>query len=227
MNMNNKKTHNFASIFELEMNENISEKKNLNQEDELPTIYFEVNSVDYWNRHRIEGYGSYNIDINKHINDQDICIPIWRPIGTIREEMTRFFIGGGKRLKDKKLITIPQTNCFNSRVNWNTIQMGNIHLSINIVTIYNQNHIQKTQLIYNEMSQQNKIKDESQHKIQNKSKRRHTHKHKKRKSKLSKLITLEDQDMSDVDNKELNHHQHHKRKSKRKSKLLQKVHLSD
>ena len=59
MNMNKTKTHNFGTIFELQIIENISEKTEMDNV-KLPTIYFEVNSVDFWDRHRIEGYGALN-----------------------------------------------------------------------------------------------------------------------------------------------------------------------
>jgi len=138
----NTKTYNFASIFELEMIENLSEKC-----DVSPVIYFEANSVDYWNRHRIEGYGMLPLDLHgehRVSQHEEICIPMWRPVGCIKEEMLRFFIGGGKRLKDKKSISVPvDKGNFNARCNWTTIHTGNIYLDLNVISIYNQSYISK------------------------------------------------------------------------------------
>ena len=208
MKTNNTKTHNFGNIFELQITENIS-KRNYESYDKSPKIYFEVNSMDNWNRHRIEGYGIFNINLdenNNNNNNNDICIPIWRPIGSIRDEMTRFFIGGGKRLKDKKLIYVPQIdNKFNSRINWNTVHSGYLHLNINILSINNQT---KTSL-----SQLKILNDDNNNNNKN-------NKRKKRRSKLSKLVTIE-QDESQKNN------DRHQKKRKRKSSLLQKLELSD
>eukprot|EP00483_Globobulimina_turgida_P007610 UN07625 len=199
MKLKNQKIYNFSSIFELEIIETLSQKNDFIS----PTIYFEVNSVDYWNRHRIEGYGSVNIELDAK-NNKEICIPIWRPIGTIRDEMRRFYIGGGIRLKDKKSISIsPTTKFLNARLHWNTIQTGNIYINMNIISTYNQTDIKKHKHINSPINEPQT---------------------RRMKTKLSKLIKM-DQDVSQPNLPKPARPTHHKRK--KTSKLLQKMHLSD
>eukprot|EP01084_Bolivina_argentea_P107965 192977_1 len=205
MKLNNQKIYNFSSVFELEILESLSEKKIF---DVSPKIYFEVNSVDYWNRHRIEGYGSVNIELDNNNYNKQISIPIWRPIGTMKDEIRRFFIGGGMRLKDKKSVSIPANNVFNARLHWNTIQTGNIYMNMSIVSTFNQTdmkkQINKTIIIH---SPQNRD--------------RHGH-NRQRKTKLSKLINVSDDTTKSINPTRPKHH-----KRKKTSKLLQKMHLSD
>jgi len=64
-----------------------------------PTLFFEVYSLDSWQRHRIEGYGFCQLpDV-----PGSTCVEIdtWRPKGdSSKEEMQRFFIGGTPELED-------------------------------------------------------------------------------------------------------------------------------
>ena len=96
-------------------------------------MYFEVNSLDYWDRHRIEGYGYLILPRNP--GSYKLNIETWRPHGTFYEELSRYFIGGGPLLPDKKLVYIKNINelKFNSRVAWNTLPSGNIQIHLEII----------------------------------------------------------------------------------------------
>ncbi|KFV97243.1 Meckel syndrome type 1 protein, partial [Eurypyga helias] len=85
------------------------------QENELkdsfpqwPILYFEVLSLDFWQRHRIEGYGSLELPASPGLHM--LTIPTWRPVklGTVAE-LRRFFIGGSPELEDLTYIRIPST----------------------------------------------------------------------------------------------------------------------
>lgn len=223
MKTNNIKTHNFGNVFELQITQNISKSSYLNENNKLSTIYFEVNSVDNWNRHRIEGYGTFNINLDGHNCDNNninnICVPIWRPIGSIHDEMKRYFIGGGQRLKDKKLISLPKIddnndNKFNSRINWNTVHSGYLHLNINILSINNQNQV---------IHKIDKI-DKGDKELSFKSRPHHDNKRKKRRSKLSKLITIEQVEQNEQTEQTQKVSDRHNKRRK-KSSLLQKLEL--
>ncbi|KFP75612.1 Meckel syndrome type 1 protein, partial [Acanthisitta chloris] len=83
------------------------------QEDEdslpqWPILYFEVLSLDFWQRYRVEGYGSLVLPASPGVHK--LTIPAWRPVelGTVAE-MRRFFIGGSPELEDLTYIRVPST----------------------------------------------------------------------------------------------------------------------
>ncbi|KAM7033344.1 tectonic-like complex member MKS1 isoform 1-T1 [Acridotheres tristis] len=80
-------------------------------EDSLPqwpVLYFEVLSLDFWQRYRVEGYGSLVLPSCPGVHV--LTIPTWRPVdlGTVAE-MRRFFIGGSPELEDLTYIRTPST----------------------------------------------------------------------------------------------------------------------
>ncbi|XP_054065617.1 tectonic-like complex member MKS1 isoform X2 [Rissa tridactyla] len=80
-------------------------------EDSLPqwpVLYFEVLSLDFWQRYRVEGYGSLVLPASPGLHV--LTIPTWRPVelGTVAE-LRRFFIGGSPELEDITYVRIPST----------------------------------------------------------------------------------------------------------------------
>ncbi|XP_067393772.1 tectonic-like complex member MKS1 isoform X2 [Emydura macquarii macquarii] len=73
-----------------------------------PVIYFEVLSLDYWQRYRVEGYGSIVLPATPGFHT--LTAPTWRPIelGTV-SELRRFFIGGSPELEDMTYVRVPGT----------------------------------------------------------------------------------------------------------------------
>ncbi|XP_021271539.1 Meckel syndrome type 1 protein isoform X2 [Numida meleagris] len=71
-----------------------------------PVLYFEVLSLDFWQRYRVEGYGSLVLPASPGLHM--LTIPTWRPVelGTVAE-MRRFFIGGSPELEDMTYARIP------------------------------------------------------------------------------------------------------------------------
>uniref|UniRef100_A0A8B9ZXP1 MKS transition zone complex subunit 1 n=1 Tax=Anas zonorhyncha TaxID=75864 RepID=A0A8B9ZXP1_9AVES len=73
-----------------------------------PVLYFEVLSLDFWQRYRVEGYGSLVLPASPGLHI--LTIPTWRPVelGTVAE-LRRFFIGGSPELEDMTYVRIPAT----------------------------------------------------------------------------------------------------------------------
>uniref|UniRef100_A0A8C5LLK5 MKS transition zone complex subunit 1 n=1 Tax=Leptobrachium leishanense TaxID=445787 RepID=A0A8C5LLK5_9ANUR len=73
-----------------------------------PVLYFEVLSLDLWQRYRVEGYGSVILPDTPGMHT--VTAQTWRPVelGTI-SELRRFFIGGSPELEDMTYIRIPGT----------------------------------------------------------------------------------------------------------------------
>ncbi|XP_071672990.1 tectonic-like complex member MKS1 isoform X2 [Patagioenas fasciata] len=80
-------------------------------EDSLPqwpVLYFEVLSLDFWQRYRVEGYGSLVLPASPGLHV--LTVPTWRPVelGTVAE-LRRFFIGGSPELEDITYVRTPST----------------------------------------------------------------------------------------------------------------------
>ncbi|NXT27594.1 MKS1 protein, partial [Syrrhaptes paradoxus] len=71
-----------------------------------PVLYFEVLSLDFWERYRVEGYGSLVLPAFPGLHV--LTIPTWRPVelGTVAE-LRRFFIGGSPELEDITYVRTP------------------------------------------------------------------------------------------------------------------------
>ncbi|VDP55354.1 unnamed protein product [Schistosoma margrebowiei] len=71
-----------------------------------PTLYFEVQSLDFWTRSRTEGYGF--TELPRIAGTHSISVSCWRPVGdSVVEELRRFFIGGTCQLEDPTFAKIP------------------------------------------------------------------------------------------------------------------------
>ena len=56
----------------------------------------QVNSVDDWGRHRIEGYGWVRIPLEAGYHTLEV--ETWRPRGSLHSEVFSYFLGGSIRL---------------------------------------------------------------------------------------------------------------------------------
>ena len=136
-------------------------KKELKEYDppiSYPIMYFQVNSIDHWNRHRVVGYGYCNIP--NEAGTHTIEVKTWVPIGSISAEMKKYFIGGTPSLKDIKLSGIPLTintlnnvmnqdhtskRSFVNKVGWKSENSGSIFITMNcIYTRHNPIHHKTT-----------------------------------------------------------------------------------
>ncbi|XP_015223357.1 tectonic-like complex member MKS1 isoform X1 [Lepisosteus oculatus] len=73
-----------------------------------PVLYFEVLSLDFWQRYRNEGYGYVVMPATP--GHHTVTCTTWRPVrmGTVAE-LRRFFIGGAPELEDVSYVRVPGT----------------------------------------------------------------------------------------------------------------------
>ncbi|XP_071994173.1 tectonic-like complex member MKS1 isoform X1 [Engystomops pustulosus] len=96
----------FSHPFSFEMF--LSEEVESEDVPQWPVLYFEVLSLDFWQRYRVEGYGSVVLPQTPGLHN--ITAQTWRPVeqGTV-SELRRFFIGGSPELEDVTYVRIPGT----------------------------------------------------------------------------------------------------------------------
>uniref|UniRef100_A0A5K4EE15 Uncharacterized protein n=1 Tax=Schistosoma mansoni TaxID=6183 RepID=A0A5K4EE15_SCHMA len=97
-----------------------------------PTLYFEVQSLDFWTRSRTEGYGF--TELPRTAGAHSIGVSCWRPVGdSVVEELRRFFIGGTCQLEDPTFAKIPGSFESNNLVKYGfrTKSTGKIFLHLN------------------------------------------------------------------------------------------------
>ena len=66
------------------------------EEERWPSLLLQVNSVDSWNRHRIEGYGFITFPAIPGYHD--ITISTWKPLANLYSKIHSFFLGGSVRI---------------------------------------------------------------------------------------------------------------------------------
>jgi len=119
-------TWNFALPFELTLVEMESGASH-------PRLYVCINSVDNWQRHRVEGYT--HIDIPMTAGMYDLNASAWKPSGTIRESMQDFFIGGALQLVNRQHPAPPgsiQSRCL-SYHGFEAHTTGEVRVRLNVV----------------------------------------------------------------------------------------------
>ena len=63
---------------------------------ERPYLLLQVNSIDSWGRHRVEGYGFVHFPSEPGYHK--IEVETWRPRGSLTSEIHSFFLGGSIRI---------------------------------------------------------------------------------------------------------------------------------
>ncbi|KAH8265115.1 hypothetical protein KR026_010565 [Drosophila bipectinata] len=66
------------------------------QPNELMHIYFEVVSIDFWQRERCEGYAHYSCSLISPLTSETVKMQCIRPLGSWLDSLNRYFIGGRK-----------------------------------------------------------------------------------------------------------------------------------
>ena len=61
-----------------------------------PYLLLQVNSIDSWGRHRVEGYGFVRFPSEPGYHK--IEVETWRPRGSLQSEIHSFFLGGSIRI---------------------------------------------------------------------------------------------------------------------------------
>lgn len=57
----------------------------------FPVVYFQVNSIDWWGRHRVVGYGHFTVPDKPGCHE--IVVSTWRPTGSLRAQVSRYNCG--------------------------------------------------------------------------------------------------------------------------------------
>nr|XP_023675277.1 Meckel syndrome type 1 protein [Paramormyrops kingsleyae] len=101
---------------------------------EWPVLYFEVLSLDSWQRHRTEGYGYLVIPASPGCHT--LTCSTWRPLqcGTLAE-LRRFFVGGALELEDLSYVRVPGTFKGDrlSRFGFRTVTTGSVTFTLHCI----------------------------------------------------------------------------------------------
>uniref|UniRef100_A0A0N4ZKS2 B9 domain-containing protein 2 n=1 Tax=Parastrongyloides trichosuri TaxID=131310 RepID=A0A0N4ZKS2_PARTI len=91
-----------------------------------PKIHLEVWHMDSYNRQEIRGYGTTFIPSTpgSHL----IEVSIWKPQGSMKDEIMQKFLGGGIQLKSLSILDNPL-----DLMKLHTISMGIVNLRLNII----------------------------------------------------------------------------------------------
>ncbi|KAL1516569.1 hypothetical protein ABEB36_000469 [Hypothenemus hampei] len=91
-----------------------------------PKIYLEVYHLDWLGRAHLFGYGLVTIPTSPGRHTLD-CYT-WRPLGTLRDRIFQFFLGGGLQIKYPDLIFSPE-----NRYRLSTEAMGVVTLELELI----------------------------------------------------------------------------------------------
>eukprot|EP00916_Digyalum_oweni_P014890 GHVL01024351.1.p2 GENE.GHVL01024351.1~~GHVL01024351.1.p2 ORF type:complete len:130 (-),score=35.59 GHVL01024351.1:620-1009(-) len=88
---------------------NFSIKKLNNYIEDIPILIFQINSIDYWTRQSIIGYGYIKIPIIPGYYKRNI--KLWKPISScIRQKMISYYCGSYLSLHNIKNVIIDDDN---------------------------------------------------------------------------------------------------------------------
>jgi B9 domain-containing protein 2 len=91
-----------------------------------PKINFEVWHLDTFGRAELYGYGVCHVPVTPGYHEVE-CVT-WRPMGTVKDQITSYFVGGGLQLKNPDL-----ANSSSDLYRLKTISMGKVHLRLNVI----------------------------------------------------------------------------------------------
>jgi len=100
---------------------------------QVPILYLQANSLDFWERFRVEGYGYAALPDRG--GSHMVKVSLWRPMGSIFDEMRRFYIGGIPALSSIQHSGLPfdDQRKFVARTNMITIPTGQIIVRFEIL----------------------------------------------------------------------------------------------
>uniref|UniRef100_UPI00358ED7DF tectonic-like complex member MKS1 isoform X2 n=1 Tax=Myxine glutinosa TaxID=7769 RepID=UPI00358ED7DF len=100
-----------------------------------PTLYIEILSLDFWQRHRTEGYTYLCLPTLPGLHE--MSCQAWRPLQAEKlvSSLRRFFIGGSPVLEDVSYVGIPSTFQGErlSRYGFRTEAVGSVNLKLHCV----------------------------------------------------------------------------------------------
>uniref|UniRef100_A0A7S0F771 B9 domain-containing protein 2 n=1 Tax=Phaeocystis antarctica TaxID=33657 RepID=A0A7S0F771_9EUKA len=95
--------------------------------DGWPRLKLEVWGVDGFGRNELVGYGVCMLPTSPGLHE--LRCATWRPCGSMREQISTFFLGGVPTLKHKEVITQPI-----DRFRLQTEPSGDVHLTLGVLT---------------------------------------------------------------------------------------------
>lgn len=131
-NTNTLRLHNFSCPFDIEL---------LGHFDVInlfaPKLLFQINSVDYLGKHRVEGYSF--VDIPMISGNRQICAPCYKPQEDLYLKEYSFFLGGSRVIPDlTELVKTAEKNEYKQDIPLNrygikTEYVGEICVNLNVV----------------------------------------------------------------------------------------------
>ncbi|XP_071448460.1 tectonic-like complex member MKS1 isoform X2 [Hetaerina americana] len=103
-----------------------------------PQMLVRVSSVDWWGRHRTEGYGHFLLAL--HPGSHQVAVNTWRPlIHSPVGELRRFFMGGSPEIEDLSYSGIPNTFSGHllSRHGVHGASSGSVNIRYNVLVVKN------------------------------------------------------------------------------------------
>jgi len=125
-------SHNFSLPFELELLGHNSILETI-----TPKLLIQINSVDWWERHRIEGYSYISIPIKT--GNLSLDLPCFKPREDTYMKIFSYFLGGSRKIPElKELFKTSSSNELNvdtilNKYGIKTEYAGNLNLNLNVV----------------------------------------------------------------------------------------------
>ena len=91
-----------------------------------PKMSFQVWEHDSLGRSYMGGYGFCNLPMSP--GEHNIEVNLWRPVGTMTEDLTTSFIGGAPHLKNQEIVHTAQ-----DRFRLKSESAGTVHVSVNLI----------------------------------------------------------------------------------------------
>mmetsp|Transcript_10138 Transcript_10138/g.25998 ORF Transcript_10138/g.25998 Transcript_10138/m.25998 type:complete len:554 (-) Transcript_10138:156-1817(-) len=100
----------------------------------IPKLLVQVSSLDFFERHRPEGYGY--VPVPTTAGKHDVRVETWRPVGHhVVGRMRRFFLGGAPELQDVTYTAIPHDHhdAVMNRQGFRTEASGSVRVRMHVV----------------------------------------------------------------------------------------------
>ncbi|KAF4529859.1 hypothetical protein B566_EDAN017680 [Ephemera danica] len=91
-----------------------------------PKVHLEVYQEDSYNRSELVGYGCCHIPSSA--GTHQVTCATWRPLGSTRDRLRQYFVGGGPQLTNPDLVSSTR-----DRFRLTTETMGTVHLELTVI----------------------------------------------------------------------------------------------
>lgn len=95
-----------------------------------PRLYLQINSVDRDGRMRVQGYGTAFLPTNSC--QTALQVPCWRPVSSVREELSHFFLGNVTPLADTSIVS-SQSALTQKRSGLVTVPAGTVFVHLHVL----------------------------------------------------------------------------------------------